>query len=98
MPVCARCTGLYLGGLIGALGWLCFAGAGRLASARASRFVSSSIARRVLVLAAIPTILTIATAWLGLGEPGNLGRAILALPLGSSIGLVMSAVASGDLR
>src|SRR4029453_13276552 len=53
LAVCGRCTGLYLAGAIGALAaWL---GAARVPART----------RRLLVLAAVPTALTLAIEWAG---------------------------------
>ena len=87
-PVCARCTGLYLGAAMGmvALG------------AAPSISISFSRARRLLIVTAIPTVLTLATAWLGVWDPPNAVRASLALPLGFSVGAVVMAVLARRLR
>jgi uncharacterized membrane protein len=76
MPVCARCTGLYLSGAIGALmAWL--------ALPRTPRGT-----RAAILVAAAPTLATFAAEWAGLAEPGNLLRAVAALPLGAVCGWV----------
>ena len=54
--------------------------------------------RAVLVIAAAPTLLTVLTAQLGVWDPANALRAMLALPLGIVIGGLVSAFASRDLR
>lgn len=73
-PVCARCTGLYLSGALGALlGWI--------GAARAPRRP-----RAVLAAAAALTILTFAAEWTGLATTSNLVRAAAALPLGGVAG------------
>jgi uncharacterized membrane protein len=90
-PVCARCAGLYLGGAAGLmLGWLGGAGWRRRGAAAATR--------RTLMAVGAPTVLTVATGMAGVWDPANAVRAFLALPLGVVIGLVVSAVAAGDLR
>jgi uncharacterized membrane protein len=96
LPVCARCVGLYVGAAVGALGWAVIAGLGRSVSARA-RWWQLRV-RAVLAMAAIPTLLSIATAWLGVWDPGNTGRALLALPLGAAAGGLVAAVAARDLE
>jgi uncharacterized membrane protein len=74
LPVCARCTGLYLAGALGALaGWL-----GVATPRRGSR--------AFLFAAAIPTLITLAVEWSRLGAPGNVVRAMAALPLGGVTG------------
>ena len=74
LPVCARCTGLYVAGLLGALG-------GWIGTAREPRRV-----RVWLAAAAVPTVLTLLVEWSGAGNPGNAGRALAALPLGGFAG------------
>ena len=58
--------------------------------------------RRGLIQAApmlmLPTLVTLATAALGVWDPGNATRALLAIPLGVTVGAVVAAVAAGDLR
>ena len=99
MPVCARCTGLYLGGALGVLAWAMIAGVRANTSRRAKELATRLVRpRTILIIAAVPTIITLTTATLGLWDPGNVTRAVLALPLGLAIGSVVSAAAAGDLR
>ncbi len=79
LPVCARCTGLYLSALAGALAALTFA-TGSTAVRRA---------RWLLGLAAVPTVATVAAELLGLAHPSNAARAISALPLGAAAAWVV---------
>jgi uncharacterized membrane protein len=75
LPVCARCFGLYASGAAGALAaWLTGA------TVLTRRLERSP--RVPLALAAAPTALTVAGEWLGLVQPGNVGRALAAIPLG----------------
>jgi len=71
MPVCARCTGLYLSAAL----------AGPLALLFATG-LSSRRARVVAAIAAVPTLLTWSLEFAGLAHPSNVGRAAAALPLG----------------
>jgi len=87
LPVCARCLGLYAGVSIGAAGrlWLS-ARTGPLGRAVAT----TQNARRLAVLAALPTLLTWLLEVAGLWAPSNLTRALAALPLGGVVGLVVA--------
>jgi uncharacterized membrane protein len=91
LPVCARCTALYLGGLAGI-------------AVRAARWppvlAAVGTVRRALELTAVaaaPTLLTLATAAVGAWDPGNTVRAAFALPLGLTAGAIVAAVAAKDL-
>ena len=97
-PVCARCLGVYAGGAIGILGYVMLAGIGRAPRTRAMRVLRSTAVPRVLLIAALPTLVTVASAWAGLWDGSNLLRAALAIPLGVSLAAVIAAVAAGDLR
>lgn len=73
LPVCARCAGLYFSGAVGAIvAWLISA-----------RPTTPGGPRRVLLVAAIPTALSVAIEFVGLASPTNLVRALCALPLGA---------------
>jgi hypothetical protein len=73
--VCARCSGLYLSGALGALmAWL-----------RRARGAGSSI-RTILLLAALPTAITFSLEFVGIIPFSNMARAVAALPLGAVAG------------
>lgn len=96
LPVCARCLGLYAGASIGVLGWaLVSARRRRLSSRWPAPFKSL---RTGLVIAALPTIVTVAAAWLGLWDPANDVRFASAFPLGAVAGVLVAGVAAGDLE
>jgi uncharacterized membrane protein len=76
-PVCARCTGLYLGAPLGMFAVLI---AGRSAAARAP-----ARARWWLAAAAAPTVVSMAFEWGG-GPSSLATRAFAALPLGIAVG------------
>ena len=98
LPVCARCLGLYGGGLLGVLAWAAGAGLGGAAAPRAARLLAPARLRLLIVAAAAPTMLSLVTAWLGVWDPANVLRALLALPLGAAVGGLVAAVAAKDLR
>jgi uncharacterized membrane protein len=76
LPVCARCAALYVAGALAALAaWI---GSGR----------ALTRSREVLLLAAIPTALTIPIEWFGVSPLSNAIRAAAALPLGAAAGWV----------
>ena len=91
LAVCARCTGLYVGSAMAAP--LALLAASSLTGLRA---------RRILVLASVPTALTWALEFVGLAALSNVARFIAALPLGFAgawlvLGIVSGAGASGQL-
>jgi uncharacterized membrane protein len=82
-PVCGRCSGLYLAAPAGAL-----LGAAVLARRRYSPL-------RLIVIAAIPTAITVALEWPHLADVTNLERFVAALPLGAAIAYVLVRTAAG---
>jgi uncharacterized membrane protein len=83
LPVCARCTGLYVGGAVAAPVALVAAAA-----------VAASRARRVLGVAALPTLISWTAEFAGLAHFSNAARFAAAIPLGlTAVWLVL-----GELR
>jgi uncharacterized membrane protein len=73
LPVCGRCFGLYVSAAFGVvIGWF------------ASRRISNRDIRLTLLVAAIPTALTLSLEFIGLIHPTNVVRAVSALPLGGA--------------
>ncbi|MEO6214141.1 MAG: DUF2085 domain-containing protein [Vicinamibacterales bacterium] len=87
MPVCARCSGLYLSGAVGAL--LAWAG-------RVRRPVSGT--RPLVLIAAVPTAVTFSLEFLGVLPFSNAARAIAALPLGAVAGWLFVRMLRYDAR
>ena len=77
LAVCARCIGLYVGGLVG-LWWPVMTG-------RVPR-----LGLRALLLAAAPSVVDFAFGAAGLPSLTNLPRALVALPLGLVLGLLLA--------
>ena len=76
LPVCARCTGIYLGAAVTAL-----VHASR--PSQSTRFGGQ--ARVVLLVACIPTALTLIFEWTTGITPANWIRALAGLPLGAAV-------------
>ena len=93
-PVCARCTGLYVSAFAGLLAWVVV----KVATGWRPRAIDPRIARLVLIAVALPTAVSLASGALGLWDGTNLTRAILALPLGLTAGIIVAAVGTKDLR
>jgi len=90
LPVCARCLGIYIGLSCGAAYvWV------RAVTRRGIHPIAARTARRLAVLAAAPTLLTVALEAAGAWFPSNLTRAFAGLPLGAVVALVVTS--SGDV-
>lgn len=82
LPVCARCLGLYAGAAIGAVLLLL---PGPLAGS-----ASTSSLRRLVSIAAVPTLVTWLAEVAGAWSPGNAVRFAAALPLGAVVALTVN--------
>lgn len=92
LPVCARCLGIYAGAAAAAT--IHVLGAFVAESTR-WRLLSPAAARRVLLVSALPTVVTVALEWAGAWSGTNVVRAIAGVALGVGGALVvMSAVAT----
>lgn len=87
LPVCARCTGLYLGAALVAL---CVTGRSPRLPAPPSRGLVW------LVAAAGPTVATLVFEWTTGVTPSNLARAACGLALGGSVSWLIVAALAGD--
>ena len=87
MPVCARCTGIYIGAALAAI----------VAAAR-SRQRSIDHPRIVLLLSALPTAATLVYEWSTGAVPSNWTRALAGAPMGAAVGFVIIAALPGPLR
>lgn len=100
MPVCARCSGLYAlapFGLVLALGR-----GGRRADSRTSAGWAQSgwstrWLRVVLLVTAVPTLMTVGAELVGVIDSSNMLRAVSALPLGFSVSWVVGLALSGAI-
>jgi len=85
MPVCARCTGIYLGAALAAV-MATRAGA----AAPGGRARPLLTPRTLVVLAAVPTAATLAFEWSTGVTPSNGVRALAGLPLGAAVAWVIA--------
>jgi uncharacterized membrane protein len=86
LPVCARCAGLYFSGALGALGaWLPLQ-------------TAPNRSRVLLIVAAVPTLLTIPIEWLGWSPLSNVIRAAAAVPLGAAAGWIFVRMLRAERR
>ena len=90
-PVCSRCTGLYISAAVGVAAWTVVRRARPI-------HIEPRLAIPLLTAAALPTIVSLATAAIGVWDASNAGRALLAVPLGATAGVLVAAVAAKDLR
>lgn len=94
MPVCARCTGIYVGAAIAALVWLARRGPWDLlrtyVARDLSRATSGGQARTALMLAATPAAVTLVYEWTTGHVPANWLRALTGLPIGLVVSWVVT--------
>ena len=76
LPVCARCTGIYLGAAVSAV---------LAASRRTAGAVRQRTLRLVLLAAAVPTALTLVFEWTTGVTPSNTVRFAAGVPIGAAI-------------
>lgn len=87
LPVCARCTGLYLGAALAASIAIRLNGhaEGATAPGPAASNAAINTARLALLAAAAPTVLTLAYEWSTGSAPANGIRAAAGFPLGAVV-------------
>jgi uncharacterized membrane protein len=90
LPVCARCTGLYLAAPFGLAGVLLMGRRGGADDRTYRRW------RVAIVAAAVPTVISVGLEWIGgPGLSSNISRSLTALPLGAILAAVLGAAALG---
>ena len=86
LPVCARCTGIYLGAALAAIAMPVVA---RLSQGRAPGPEAPASQRAVLVASAVPIALTLIFEWTTGITPSNTIRALSGVPLGTAVAWVV---------
>ena len=90
LPVCARCLGIYAGAAVVAAFVVT-----RWRSSEDPLRSSSAARRRLAIVAAIPTLVTVVLEMAGVWSPSNLTRAVAGVPLGGIVAfVVVSALAT----
>jgi uncharacterized membrane protein len=90
LPVCARCTGLYLAAPFGLAGVMLMRRRGGADDRAYRRW------RVAMVAAAAPTVISVGIEWIGgPGLSSNISRALTALPLGAALAALLGAAALG---
>lgn len=92
LAVCARCLGLYIGGVAGLLA------GGRVGSlSLASSQVTARAARAAVAVSALPTVATLLAEWFAAWPVGNATRFAAALPLGAAAAFVIANALAHDV-
>jgi uncharacterized membrane protein len=84
MPVCARCTGIYVGGAAAAI-VVYVVSAFRRTQVRLKPDTTYQRARIALLVAALPTAATLLYEWTTGQTPANAIRALAGFPLGAAV-------------
>jgi uncharacterized membrane protein len=90
LPVCARCTGLYLAAPLGLAAVMLMRRRGGADDRTYRRW------RVTIAAAAVPTVISVGLEWIGgPGLSSNVSRALTALPLGAALAAVLGAAVLG---
>jgi Predicted membrane protein (DUF2085) len=90
LPVCARCTGIYVGAALAAIA-LGGSQTGALSAVPGRRFLDHDRQRAALVVSAVPIAVTLVFEWTSGITPSNAIRALSGLPLGAVVASVVLA-------
>ncbi len=91
MPVCARCTGIYAGAAITAVAVIARSVTSHASPLKTRRLETSDL-RRILLVSAVPTAVTLVYEWTTGQTPGNWIRAMSGVPLGAAVAWMVCSV------
>jgi uncharacterized membrane protein len=103
LPVCARCTGIYVGAAFASVLPYVASGSSRALSRWRSRTVrlkadTTYLSRMALFVAALPTIATLAYEWATGVTPSNIVRALAGFPLGVAVAAIVLSAADNQVN
>ena len=93
MPVCARCTGIYVGAAIVAV--IDMVRPERTVRLKPDATYAPDATRMLLAIASLPTALTLVYEWTMGDVPSNVIRALAGVPLGAAVALVIAGSLTG---